>query len=233
MKKNKICFSLWGDSRKYWNGALRNVEIVSELLPDFNCRFYVDKYCNENDINGLRSHNGTEVILVDSDTSWHGMFWRFYAVAETDGVFLSRDTDSRISEREIYAINEWLDSDKKFHIMRDHPYHTVPILGGMWGCRGGILKNIETLIDSWDNHTHTKGQWRSVSVAGDQDFLGEIIYPIVFNTSYEHTEFGINFGGQTHKFPTPRKDHEFVGDVFDHMDVRHPDYWKIIKNYGI
>lgn len=230
MKENNICFSLWGDSPKYWEGSFKNIELVSKLIPDFKCRFYVDKYCNDSLIEKLSNFDNTEIILVDSDTSWHGMFWRFYAIKETDGIYLSRDTDSRISEREIYAINEWLDSDKNFHIMRDHPYHNVPILGGMWGCRGGILNNIEELIDSWKNHTHTKGNWREVPVAGDQNFLGEVIYPLVVKHAFEHSDFNIKFYGEIKKFPTIRNDYEFIGDVFDQDDKRHPEYWKIIKN---
>jgi len=45
------------------------------------------------------------------------MFWRFWAADDPEvGIMLSRDCDSRISDREIAAINEWLESDKDFHI---------------------------------------------------------------------------------------------------------------------
>ena len=44
--------------------------------------------------------------------------------------FHSRDLDSVPSPREVEAVKEWLASkNKTFHIMRDHPYHRVPILG--------------------------------------------------------------------------------------------------------
>ena len=33
------------------------------------------------------------------------------------------------------AVEEWLNSNKKFHIMRDHPDHGTEILGGTWGCK--------------------------------------------------------------------------------------------------
>jgi hypothetical protein len=114
--------------------------------------------------------------------------------------------------------------------MRDHPYHTVSILGGMWGCRNGILQNIDQLIETWSGHTHTKGNWREVQTAGDQNFLGEVVYPLVVNNSMEHSEFNLKFGGEIRPFPTIRENYEFVGDVFDENDQRHPDYWKLIKN---
>ena len=73
---------------------------------------------------------------------WTGMFWRFLAADHLSDIVLSRDTDSRLNKREKAAVDEWLNSDKDFHIMRDHPYHATEILGGMWGCRNGILHGI-------------------------------------------------------------------------------------------
>jgi hypothetical protein len=231
--KNIIAYSLWGESDKYWKGAEENIKGAKKYFPDFICRFYVDKKCNSTLLKYLY-HNNAEIIIVDSDISWHGMFWRFYAAAENDlDCLLIRDTDSRFSDREFFAVNEWLKTDKKFHIMRDHPYHGVPILGGMWGCKGNILSNMGVLIGNWCNHTHTKGNWRNVQVAGDQDFLGQIIYPIVVNNALEHSEFNLNFGGNIKTFPTKRIEYEFVGDVFDENNNRHPDYWKIIREYDI
>ena len=36
---------------------------------------------------------------------------------------LSRDLDSRPNEREQRAVTEWLQSNKIFHLMLDHPHH--------------------------------------------------------------------------------------------------------------
>jgi hypothetical protein len=222
--KNVVAYSLWGDHPMYWQGALKNIEIVNKSLPNFICRFYIDSNSRQDLIDSIKGDN-VEVVLVDSKDSFHGMFWRFWASEDPEvDIFLSRDTDSRISEREIKAIEEWLASDKDFHIMRDHPYHSVAILGGMWGSRNGIMRKIGIIkmIESW-NQFQRKGI--------DQDFLGRCVYPLVYKTSMEHSEFGLKFGGEIRPFPTIRKDYEFVGDVFDENDIRHPDYWQIIKRY--
>jgi len=221
--KNLIAYSLWGEHPMYWIGALKNIEQAKKYFPGWICRFYIDKDCKQELINTIKGDN-VEVILVDSKDSFHGMFWRFWASEDNDvNIFLSRDCDSRFSIREINAINEWLKSDKDFHIMRDHPYHTVPILGGMWGCRNGIMRkiNLSKLIENW-------GKYERKGI--DQDFLGEIVYPLVKNNTLEHSEFNLNFGVQTRRFPTERINYEFVGDVYDENDLRHPEYWKIIKN---
>ena len=221
--KNIVAYSLWGDHPRYWIGALKNIELVNKFYPGFISRFYIDKNSRQDLIESIKGEN-VEVILVDSKDSFHGMFWRFWASEDPDvDIFLSRDCDSRISEREATAVNEWLKSDKDFHIMRDHPYHTVPILGGMWGCRKGLLRDIKISkqIEHW-NKFGRKGI--------DQDFLGQVIYPYIRNKAMEHAEFGLRFGGEIRSFPTKRQNYEYIGDIFDEHDVRHPDLWKIIKN---
>lgn len=45
-------------------------------------------------------------------------------------VFLSRDVDSIIWPREVYAVREWLQSNFTFHLMRDHTAHGSIILAG-------------------------------------------------------------------------------------------------------
>ena len=221
--KNIVAYSLWGDHPMYWIGALRNIEQVSKYFPGWICRFYIDKNCKKELIDTIKGDK-VEVLLVDSKDSFHGMFWRFWAAEDPEvDIFLSRDCDSRFSDREVSAINEWLKSDKDFHIMRDHPYHTVPILGGMWGCRSGIMRKIGLIkmIESW-NQFSRKGI--------DQDFLGRCVYPLIYKNVMEHSEFNLKFGGEIRPFPYIRKDYEFVGDVFDENDNRHTEYWKIIKN---
>ncbi len=231
--KNIVSYSLWGEKSIYWIGAVKNIELVSEKLPGWICRFYIDKNCHQYLIDTIKGDN-VEVVLVDPtgshDNSYyhHGMFWRFKASEDPEvDIFLSRDCDSRISDREINAINEWLLSDKDFHIMRDHPYHSAPILGGMWGCRNGIMKKIglSSLINNWCLSKRT-----NYSYGIDQDFLREVIYPLVKDKSVEHSEFNLKFEGNIRQFPTIRSNYEFVGDVFDEHEQRHSDYWKFIKN---
>lgn len=221
--KDVIAYSLWGDHPMYWIGAIRNIELASKYFPGWICRFYIDKNCRQDLIDIIKGEN-VEVILVDSKDSFHGMFWRFWSASDPEvDTFLSRDCDSRLTVREVFAINEWLASDKDFHIMRDHPFHAVPILGGMWGCRNGIMNEIG--LDDMIN------KWTRFSIKGcDQDFLGQMVYPLVRDRSMEHSEFNLKYGGETRPFPHIRNNYEFVGDVFDENNIRHPDYWKIIKN---
>jgi protein O-GlcNAc transferase len=213
--KKIISFSLWGDKPIYNIGAIRNAEIAKVIYPDWICRFYVGKSTPIETINELRNFDNTEIIQMDEQGDWTGMFWRFYPASEEDvKVMISRDCDSRLSKREVMAVNEWINSDKDFHIMRDHPHHNIEILGGMWGVKNNLLYNMKSLINDY-----LKGDFWQV----DQNFLKEIIYPIIKGNVMVHDEFFSKI-----PFPTVRNNNEFVGDVFDENDKRHPEYFKFL-----
>ena len=148
--KKIISFSLWGDNPTYTQGAIRNAELAKEIYPDWVCRYYIGRSTPQQTIDTLSSFDNTEVIVMDVDGDWTGMFWRFYPAGEQDvDVVIIRDCDSRLNNREKEAVNEWLNSDKGFHIMRDHPYHKTEILGGMWGSKKGVTPNIKQQIESY------------------------------------------------------------------------------------
>lgn len=212
--KKIISFSLWGDNPKYTIGAIRNAELTPIIYPGWVSRFYCGESVPTEIIKTLISLPNTEVVMMDVDGDWTGMFWRFYACEDSE-IMLSRDTDSRLSLRERLAVDEWLNSDKDFHIMRDHPYHNTEILGGMWGVRNGLLKNIKELINDY-----TKGNFWQV----DQNFLREKIYPLVVNKSFTHDSY-LNYTPDSNPFPSERINREFVGDVFNENEIRHPEYY--------
>lgn len=202
-----ISFSLWGNNPKYTIGAIRNAELSKEIYPDWICRFYTSIDVDEKIVSSLIDLN-SEVVLMNS-TGWNGMFWRFVA-ADSQDIVISRDTDSRLGKREKAAVDEWLASDKDFHIMRDHPYHNTEILGGMWGCRNGILKGINNAILEYN-----RGEFDN-KYQVDQNFLREVVYPRVKNKAMVHDEF---FEKKT--FPInapPRTSINFVGQVYDYTE---------------
>jgi hypothetical protein len=213
--KKIISFSLWGDNPKYTVGAIKNAELALEIYPDWICRYYCASSVPIEIIDVLKSFKNTQVIEMGEEGNWEAMFWRFFACEDSD-VMISRDSDSRLSIREKLAVDEWLNSDKDFHIMRDHPHHKIEILGGMWGCKNNILKNIRNLISEYKKADY----WQI-----DQEFLRDVIYQKIKNNVFVHDEF-FNYESNKNSFPSKRNNYEFVGDVFDENNDRHPDYFK-------
>lgn len=166
-----ISYSLWGDKPTYTVGAVKNADLAATLFPDWTCVFYCFSSVPKEIIAELQSRQNVVVRMVDGDYNSEdsrGMFHRFLP-ADEEGVeyMMSRDTDSRLSERERLAVEAWLASGADLHVMRDHPYHGVPMLGGMWGVKGEKLKGIARDMEEFEPSSD-KGQ--------DQAFLWEWIW---------------------------------------------------------
>jgi hypothetical protein len=137
------------------------------------------------------------------------MFWRFLAAADSDVEFaIFRDADSRLGARERAAVDAWIASGRGTHVMRDHPMHDVPILGGMWGVRGGVLADMAARVAA-----ETRAPRRPVALQIDQEFLAADIAPIVRHDWTEHDEYFARM-----PFPTRRRGREYVGQPFDEHD---------------
>lgn len=179
--KKIISFSVWGDNPKYLNGCIENIKEAREIYPDWIPRFYCDSRIPESFL-ALLKDNGAEVIVKEViESDWEGLFWRFLPASEPDvSIFISRDIDSRVNAREKAAVDEWVNSHSLLHSMRDHVEHNVPILGGMWGCRNGLIIDINLEISNWQKK-NCKGS--------DQDFLQQNVWNKYKHLAMVHDKF--------------------------------------------
>jgi len=216
---NLFSFSVYGSDPKYITGAIQNALDIQKLGSSYKSVFYCGKSIPESVIQNLELAGG---IVRRESEGWHpnGMFWRFQAQAEffySNVMF--RDTDSRISLREIEAVKEWLNSDKDLHIMRDHPFHNAKILGGMWGAKAGCNSLLE-ILPKYDSFGASHGQ--------DQVFLMKVVYPEFRDRAFIHDSF-YKFESNSKPFPTKRLLGEFVGESLDELGNYNPKLRKILK----
>jgi hypothetical protein len=173
-----ISISVWGNKPQYCIGAIENAKLAKKLLPDWKCRIFVDHTVPIESQKELYQMDNVEVAEVNCE-GIYGMFWRFYSMFESkDNICISRDSDSRISEREVRCLNEWLESDKTFSIIRDHDRHyDWPMLGGMWGMKGMLSEDVyNSMIKYSSKHQY----------AIDQVFLKDIVWPIAKESYIMH-----------------------------------------------
>lgn len=205
--KKIISFSIWGNEYRYLGGALQNVELASYYYPDWVCRFYIGKSTKRDFIKKLESFSNVEIIIMDEMGDYTGMTWRFLSISDSDvDISIIRDADSRLHEREVILVNEWIDSGKSFHIIRDHKFHTAKIMGGMWGAKKGVIPNMRELLKNYKLGNY----WQT-----DQNFLRDIIYPKVKNNSMVHDYFGVI---DNNPFPITlhnRDENHFIGQAYD------------------
>jgi len=208
--KNIISYSLYGDDSMYIYGAIQNSLSVKYFYPEWVGRFYVSSNVAKDVVEELIK-NGSEVVIVNECENNLSMLWRFRVFSDEDvECAMIRDADSRLSKREVGAVNEWLDSGKDFHIMRDHPNHQARIMGGMWGAKVNALRNIDELLILAKDYLKDE-------YGGDQYFLAKYVYPLTIDNACIHVSSN-KFERKGKHFPTTRKDNLFVGLVFDEFN---------------
>jgi hypothetical protein len=82
----------------------------------------------------------------------------------------------------LLTVDDWMLSEKKFHVMRDHPSHSrYAMSGGMWGGIHEAMPNMRSLILNQDKPS---------TFLKDIDFLNRLLdismivaYLYVFNIS--------------------------------------------------
>lgn len=237
--KKIISFCLWGDNPSYTHGAIFNARLANHFFEGWISRFYVAPSVPEYVTILLEHIENVEIVMMEEEALNRSMFWRFYPASEDDvDIMISRDTDSRLGIREKEAVDEWLASDKGFHIMRDHPYHDMPIMGGMWGARKGSIPEMRPLIDK-----HIERSKENERYGEDQNFLASSIFPLIKDDVFVHDGYGSRWrrnvsnyqNFDSHPFPNERNFNVhfhvpiFVGEQFDEKSKRlHPEYLSVL-----
>lgn len=137
-----VSFTLFRYDLKYYVGAQQNIEQVNSMLPGWKTRiYYHEDLIIKEEIEKLKMLDA-EFINVKGmefggkDVLNFPYFWRFFSFLN-DERSIVRDLDSRLSKREVQYINNWIESDKDYFIIRDHPWHSkVP--SGLFGIKRAI-----------------------------------------------------------------------------------------------
>ena len=200
-----ISFSVWGTDPDYLVGARRNAEMAPKVYPGWETWFYVEKG-TEVDLEAA-----DRIIYYDKEPGSDGMFQRFRPMTEPEvDVFVSRDCDSRLSDRELQAVNTWLKSDKQFHAMRDHEAHAIPVMGGMWGARRDGIINLDFMYKELCRHKRS-------NYFDDQRGLAAF-YQNISGLFLEHDDMG-RFNGKPFPSHEPVEFGSFVGQRITQDDM--------------
>ena len=87
-------------------------------------------------------------------------------------------------------INDWIISDKCFHIIRDNLSHGTEILGGLFGVKvkefKKLSKNKNFKSINFYKERYYKLFDKNVEEQPDQHFLRELVWPIIKNNNMTH-----------------------------------------------
>ncbi len=139
-----LSYSLYGTSHLFYYNFVNLVRTANKLYPDWILRVYYDdsidlkvkckiecltnKETNEL-IDNVDFCNIKQIPIVSGNRIWdatymHAMTWRWLPIGDSFvDVFSSRDLDSHLIQREVDAVNQWINkSNYAGHIMRGKLY---------------------------------------------------------------------------------------------------------------
>ncbi|XP_046638258.1 uncharacterized protein LOC124316386 [Daphnia pulicaria] len=148
-------------------------------------------------------------------------------------LFISRDVDSLIFQREVDAVRQWLPSNYTFHLMRDHKGHGSIILAGMFGVK---LDQRRDLVEGLARALILSGQ----NIIGHQDqaSLDRIVWPVAKYDVMAHDSYHCQNPYivktsvlKVFPFPTKRNGRYYIGGAGHELypeicpiDCRPPDH---------
>jgi len=211
------------ENREYFKGIVENLELMKKYYPGWVMRLYYDtgtliqeKLCDLACSQPLIDLCPAKAVpKLGNATRLYPLLWRFLpAIDPQVDLFLSRDLDSRISPREVSAVTEFLKSEAKVHVMRDHPAHGAVMMGGMWGAKVWTtrLRFRKAFTELFKNGlaymSRLKGGW-------DQVALQRYVWPWAKKMLFSHDSYTCKRFSYTHPFPTRREEGigNYVGSV--------------------
>ena len=217
-----IAYSLFGSEPSFTNGAIENAKLASKIYPGWAVRVYHDMTVPRYVLDKLRQENVQLIELIYSPlepkTDWNLLV----AFDPSIDRYIIRNIDSRLTWRERAAVDQWIESGKRFHIMRDHPFHSnniVPI--GLWGATHDAIPDIVTLIHTYDTNRPNYGTL--------QQFLNKEIWKFAKVSVIQHDSFSCEKYPGSVPFPTQRNGWEYVGSIYKDGKIRKKDFETLVN----
>ncbi|XP_071523818.1 uncharacterized protein [Panulirus ornatus] len=216
-----VSFSLFGKfPSPYYRGASALMQRVSKMYPDWSVRFYHDLDLSDPVKRNWMCSLACRYQHLDfcsvknlpaglGDIRWTiGTVWRLAIMGDPlVKRYIIRDTDSPILQREVDAVQEWLNSDKCFHMMRDNPEHSQAIMGGAWGgCdtwHPEAMPRLRDLVFRWSSNNFKDSQ--------DQINVVQLLWPTLKKNHLAHDAYWCHKFPSSQPFPSRRLNYTFVG----------------------
>ena len=148
-----------------------------------------------------------------------------------DEINLQNSTDSGLTQinfvgisthhyREWAAVNEWLRSNRTYHVMRDHFGHHVPMCGGLWGMRFTNKSDRWKIANIFDQMLLGGGMWMW---GMDQTLLTEYLWPTAKQDMVAHDSWFCEVFRSPMNRPFPVKRNvgprNFVGSSHESQEI--------------
>lgn len=182
---NAFSFCIYGQNEYYYNGLLENIKLIKEYYPDYLIYIYVGNDSRMDLINDMVNLYHKIVWRYTNETGAINMVYRFFAIDDLKIKTVHvRDADSRVHERDRWAIDTFMKSDVLAYTIRDNVVHDVRMMGGLWGCRK-LSFSIQSLFQMYRFPLlESENQF-----GYDQQFLSKFLYPYLIHSFMVFTNY--------------------------------------------
>lgn len=218
-------FCIYGTEPNYYTGLLENIAIIKEHYPEFTIVVHKG-FCDPTWV----IPDGVEVNITNREGAINALL-RYLSLCTAEVGFV-RDTDSRITARDRWCIDQFLKSDKSYHSIRDHYWHQSKLMAGTFGWKRPLPIMMPT---------------HEVGYGYDEQFLTQCVYEQIKPELLVHTSVRAFAGEHAEWIERPYEDnHDFVGNViwdgkpkFAHMpehrqllmEMRNHDQFALARRY--
>ena len=200
------------------------------MLPEWIIRVHVVGSLTQEQQDRIVAHPNVEMVRCSRETGANGAV-RLLAIDDPGVLYVvSRDWNTRISVRDVMAIQEWMGTGLALHVVRDHQTHNAPLDSS----RTGVYQHRPPL----DNQQHTPlihlALQAQQSNKKDKDnnwedaFTTEYLWPAYRKDALVHDSYPERCGKGEHTckdFPIPGGNKEEEGYyVGAHLDKKIEGY---------
>jgi hypothetical protein len=198
MGKRVITFSIYGTTKRYTHGLLEAIVSYKMLFINWEIWVYISKRTLNTKLVDIIKNFGCNVIIqeeigdkyeiagIGPNENSEPTFWRFTPIYNKEIDFcISRDADSRATEREKNIVDDFIESNKAVHTILDHRCHHG-LMAGMVGFNVKQLQNYN--IPNFNDFIQKEVEFNKRTTRGkDQSWLRESFKePIVNRDIYIH-----------------------------------------------
>ena len=208
-----ISFCLYGTKDIYYQGLIKNIHIITSKLPDFLTYVYYGRDITEDRVKTLRELSDKVVLIPTNKLGAINTLDRLNPIKSDDTeIFFCRDADSRIYERDLWCMKQFIDSEKSVHCIRDHCWHKSKLMAGTIGFKVKRIKNLEKIRKELNIFCYHQKQGE---YGIDEYFLGKVIYPLIKDDLYLHTSITAFESEEYNLIDYENNGFNFVGNIIE------------------
>ena len=209
-----VSFHLYDEKPSCYQGLLKNIELYKKEFPDIKCYVYVQSYFISDDmINTIKNKGGIVISCVDVPELYKDIL-NMLPYENKNKLFLCRNTECRLIEREIILLKKFINQRYNFNIIRDNVQFKYLIPKGLWGTKNINNKLLRFIIMEHCLSYVIKTEKKEIN-ENLSNFISDKIYEKHANDLYVLSVYDEQEHFKHLENTVERKNNIYIGELYD------------------